>query len=257
MQALVLSGDGPFLDKAAARRVKDLAATQAKEQELWNRWKQKGERSKDLTPLLKSYNPLIRKKANQFVGNVNLPPAAIHAEFQHAALNAFRKYDPNKGAALNTWVNINLKKAQRWVSKYQNVARIQENRQYKIGAFNNARATLDDRLGREPTNLEISDYMGVPENEISMLNTEIRKALPTSGFEGGFDPTTIAPDRDLEKLRLIKYELSPEELLVYEYTVGDGGKDQLKPGQIARKLKMSPSKVSRLRNAITAKLEKY
>jgi RNA polymerase primary sigma factor len=256
VQALSLSEGGLFR-KGAARKIKDLAATQARETELWNKWKHQGEKPKDLTPLLRSYNPLIRKKANQFVGNVDLPPAAIHAEFQHAALNAFRRYDPNKGAALNTWVNINLKKAQRWVSKYQNVARIQENRQYKIGVFNNAKSTLDERLGREPTNVEMADHLGWGESDVSMLNKEIRKALPTSGFEGGFDPTTISPNRDSEKLKLIKYELNPEECLVYEYTIGDSGKPMLKPGEIARKLKMSPSKVSRIRNSITSKLEQY
>lgn len=243
------------LEKEAARK-KDLAETQARELELWQTARQQDFKPTTLTPLLQSFNPLIRKKANQFVGNVDLPPVAIHSEFEKAALNAFRRYDPNKGAALNTWVNINLKKAQRWVSKYQNVARIQENRQYKIGLYNNAKSTLDASLGREPTNAELADHLKWSENTVRMLGNEIRKSLPTSGFEGGFDPTSIAPNRDAEKLKLIKYELTPEERLVYEYTVGDG-KPMLKPGEIAQKLNMSPSKVSRLRNAITAKLEQY
>jgi hypothetical protein len=102
----------------------------------------------------------------------------------------------------------------------------------------------------------MSQHLGWAENEVSTLNKEIRKALPTSGFEAGFDPTSIMPSRDAEKLKLIKFELTPEERLVYEYTIGDG-KPMLKPGQIARKLKMSPSKVSRIRNSITAKLEQY
>lgn len=244
-------------DKEAARKRKDLAETQAREMELWYDAKNSGFDPKKLTPLLQSFKPLVRKKANQFVGNVSLPPKAIHAEFEHAALNAFRRYDPTKGAALNTWVSLNLKKAQRWISKYQNVARIQETRQYKIGLYNNALSTLDARLGREPTNQEMSQHLGWSESVVSLLNREIRKAGPSSWFEAsGFDPTAIIPSRDAEKLKLIKYELTPYERLVYEYTIGDG-KPMLKPGQIAKKLKISPSKVSRIRNSIIAKLEQY
>ena len=80
----------------------------------------------------------------------------------------------------------------------------------------------------------MAEYLKWSENTVRLLNKEIRKALPTSGFEGGFDPTTISPNRDSEKLKLIKYELTPEEQLVYEYTIGDA-QPILKPGQIASK----------------------
>jgi hypothetical protein len=65
------------------------------------------------------------------------------------------------------------------------------------------------------------------------------------------------PSRATEVARFIKTELSPEELLVWEYTTGEGGKPQLKPGEIAKVMRTSPSKISRLRNSIKSKIKKY
>lgn len=246
-----------LLLKEAARKKSDtLAERQAKEMEMWQQAKASDFEPQTVTPLLKSFRPFIRNKANQWAGNVNLPPAAVHAEFQRAAIDAFKKYDPDKGAALNTWVGLNLKKAHRWVMKYQNVARIQEGRQYGIGLYNTAKANLDMRLGRDPTNQELAEELGWDENKVRTLGNELRKDLPSSGFDTGFDPTSITPNQDLEKLKLVKYELTPRQRLVYEYTLGDG-KPMLKPGEIAKKLGTSPSTVSRIRKEIADKLEQY
>jgi DNA-directed RNA polymerase specialized sigma subunit len=196
---------------------------------------------------------MIRSQSNRFAGNVELPPAAIHSEFTRQAVNAFDTYNPQKGAALGTWVRTNLQKGQRWVATYQNTARIGEHRHYKVGQFQNAYATLDDQLGREPTNTELSEHLKWSPKETSRMGAEIRKAHIESAYEG--DPTTIMPSRESEVLQLVKYDLTPQEQLVYEHTIGAGGKQQLKPGQIAKKLRMSPAKVTRVRQGIYDKMK--
>ncbi len=200
---------------------------------------------------------MIRSRANKFAGQADLPPATVHAEYNKQFLNAVKSYDPNKGAALGTWVQNNLRKAQRWVATYQDPTRIQEQRYYKVGEFQNARATLDDQLGREPTTRELSEHLKWPEKEVGRMEAETRGALYSSTWGEGYDPTSIMPSRETEVLNMIRFQLDPEELLVYEHTIGYGGKSKLKPGQIARKLKMSPSKVSRIRNSITGKMTPY
>jgi len=65
------------------------------------------------------------------------------------------------------------------------------------------------------------------------------------------------PSRATEILRFIKLELSPEEVLVFEHLTGDGGKAKLSSGQIAKRLKMSPSKVSRIKKRIEETIERY
>jgi len=243
------------LEKEAARK-KDLAATKKFEFDQWTKWKDGGQKPDDLRPLLKSFKPLIRSKANSWASRADLPPAAVHAEFNKQFVNALKTYNPNKGTALGSWVTTNLQKAQRWVSQYQDPTRIQENRYYKAGEWDNALATLDDMLGREPSTREMAEFLGWSEAEAGRMESEKRKSLYSSGFEG-YDPTSIMPSREAEKLRLIRYDLSPEELQVFDYTVGANGKQQMRPGEIAKKLRMSPSKVTRIRNAIAKKLDGY
>jgi hypothetical protein len=233
---------------------KDLSSTKAVEFDLWKKWKENNEHPDYLKPLLHSLRPVIRGQANSWASRADLPPAAVHAEFTRQAVNAFKTYNPNKGAALGSWVRTNLRKAQRWVSQYQDPMRIQENRYYKTGEWDNALATLDEQLGREPTTREMAEQLGWSEAEAGRMEAEKRKSSFNTGFD---DPTTLIPSREAEKLRLIRFELSPEELQVFDYTIGANGKPMLRPGEIAKKLGLNPSKVTRIRNSINKKLSGY
>lgn len=215
---------------------------------LWQQWKESGEKPEDMRPLLSNLRGIIRSRANIFANNVELPPAAVHAEFKKQAIKAIRTYDPTKGAALHSWVFNNIKKGNRFINNYQNTARMGEKQIRMIGQFNAANAFLDDALGREPTTSELADHLGWSEKEVMSVGTADRKEFIESAFEG--DPTTIMPSREAETLRFVRHQLSPEELLVYEYTLGVGGKPQLKPGQIARKMGISSAKVTRIRAKI-------
>jgi DNA-directed RNA polymerase specialized sigma subunit len=241
-------------EKAAAGE-KERKELRASDLDLWQKWQDSGQHPDHLRPLFQNFRGLIRQKANRWANNVEMPPAAIHAEFNKQFVKALQSYDPNKGAALGTWVSTNLQKAQRWVTTHQNTARIPENRVYKIGMFETARNQLDDQLGRDPTHQELADHLGWTEREVVHMATQVRKANISSAWE--HDPTEILPSREAEVLKLIKFELSPEERLVYEHTVGEGGRQTLRPSEIATRLGYSPSKVTRLRQSIDQKIKKY
>jgi len=248
--------DDPELEKWAGRRRKDLAEIQRQELNMWKTWKDGGEKPEDLRPLLQSFKPYIRSKANSWSKRADMPPEAVHMEFTNQAVNAFKTYNPEKGTQLGSWVTTNLQKAQRWVSTYQDPTRVQETRYYKMGQWDNVFANLDDQLGREPTTREMAEALGWSEAEAGRMEAEKRKSLYTSKFEG-YDPTSIMPSREAEVLKLVRYELGPQELQVYDYTLGTNGKPQLRPGEIAKELNMNPSKVTRIRNTITGKIDDY
>ena len=68
---------------------------------------------------------------------------------------------------------------------------------------------------------------------------------------------SVKPSRTAEVVRLIQYELKPEEQAVMEHLLGINGKPKLKPGEIATKLNMTPSKVSRIKSSIASKMGQY
>lgn len=242
------------LEKEAAQRKGGVEHDDFK---LWTEWRQSEEDPDKLRPLLGQFRGMIRQSVNRWSG-IDMPTSVIQAEHNKQFLRALRTYDPEKGK-LGTWVGSHLKKApQRFLTTYQNPARIVETRTgAKRGVFDNAVATLDDQYGREPTSQELSEHLSWSLPEVERAQAEGRKALYSSTTPFGLDPATNMPSRATEIARFIKTDLSPEEMLVWEYTTGEGGKPQLKPGEIATKLSMSPSKVSRIRNSITAKIKKY
>lgn len=241
------------MDKLAVSKEQRL-----QELQLWYKWKEGGEKPEDLEPLLHSMRPLIRHRANRYVvGNLDTPPAAVHAEFNKQFLNAAHTYNPEKGTSLHTWVSTNLRKAERWAASYRNPARIVESRFYKVGEFRGAKATLDQEFGREPTADEVADYLKWPVAEVTRMESEDKAQGMRIGSMWQDDPATMAPSPELEKLRMVRYELSPEELRVYEYLLGFGGKPQLQPLQVAKKLGIHPSKVTRIKASIAKKLERY
>ena len=224
------------------------------ELEMWHTWNKNGRKQEDMRPLLNSMRPLILKEANSWARQRDIPPAAIRAEFTNQAVKGFETYDPTR-AGLHTHLTNQMLQARRFVVSNQNPARIVESRVYGIGDFNNAKQRLTDTLGRDPTQLELADELKWSPRKVKMMQSEIKVAVPASQFSA--DVASMVPSRQQEILRLLPYELTPDERAVFEHIYGIGGKAKLSPGEIATKLNMSAPKISRIKAAIAAKYEGY
>lgn len=226
-----------------------------KDLELWKRWDTNGRQPEDLEPLLKQVRPVISKASNVYAGRVNIPRPAVEAEFEIKAIDAINTYDPNR-SALHTHMTNQMKAARRFITTYQNVARITEKRINRLGDYQRAVGSLQDDLGREPSVQEIADKMKQPKKMVSLLQMENKGEVPFSMMTGGSTIEHRVSEEE-EVLSLLPAELSREENLVYEYLTGVGGKPKLNASAVARKLNMSPAKVSRIRSSIAKKVKKY
>jgi len=221
------------------------------DQDLWKQWN----KTKDhgaLSDLLKSMNPMIQKRVNAFEA-APVPRSAIEAEAKKLALKAFQTYDPNRGTQLNTHVGNYLQKVYRYVSGLQNVARIPEHRTMKIQTFKNVKASMESSKGREPTIDELSDELGWSPNEVSRIQTELRKDLSHFGSFG--DTRFVDFDRTNETINFAYYELTPKQKLIFDYGVGANGKEKLSISQIATRLKMTEEDVIKARSEITNRIK--
>lgn len=235
---------------------KDAAVSRADQDlKVWNQWAKSGKTQVETEQLLKQTDGIIRKSANRFAAQQDVPKSAVFANFQTEALKAFDKFDPNRGVKLSTFLTGQLRRGDRFVHNYQNVGRIPETRIFKITQFTNERMNLADQLGREPSSLELSDHLKWPTTQVVAMENELRRKTPASRFQG--EVMDLLPSKDKELLRLLPYELGAEEKAVFEYSLGVHGKPQLSSGDIAKKLNMHPSKVSRIRTTISKKAEQY
>lgn len=234
--------------------MQELHSKQKAEMQMWQTWDQGGRKSKDLRPLIQSMRPLVQERVNVYSGRVPIPPEALEAEFKNHAVKAIKTYDPNRGAKLSTWVRSNIRKGGRFVSTYQNVGRVVEDRVAKISEYKLAKEQLLEQRGTSPTDADMSKKLKWSMPEVQRMNSELRADIMSSAFES--DPTTYVPQADNEIAEYLHEDLSSQERKVFDY-MKTPGTTQGKTGLIAQKLKWSPSKVSRLRKAIEAKAIHY
>ena len=241
-----------------------------KQQELflWQKWKDGGHQPEHLEPLLQSLQPIIAKQVRVFTRGVPVPEQVLQSVANDRAADALKKFDPTRagGAALHSWVVNNLKGMNRYVGQNQNMARITEERNQLYGPARRATEQLRDELGREPTEMEIAHRINespdrdtrkrVTARAVKLLNQEKKDDLIASAEMD--DPFVTENARMREALGLVRYDLSPEEMQVFEHIRGLNGRPRLhRTVDIAKALKWSQSKVASAKTAITKKLNAY
>jgi DNA-directed RNA polymerase specialized sigma subunit len=223
-----------------------------KDLELWRSWKA-DPTPDNLEPLLDGLQGLINSKVNEFK-RAPVPQSALRGFANSKAIHALQTYNPSKGASIATHVGWHLKKVRAFTLKYQNMGRIPEGRARHITRYKNAKEELTQKMGMAPDSLTLAENLGWSQAEVNRMESELRKDHIAS-----FNPEPdrlpdIESAREKEVLRYIHYELTPDERLVFEYSLGLYGKPQMSATQIARTMNISLPKVSRIRKKIDKKM---
>ena len=236
-----------------------MARKSRKEQddELWRAWKN-SPGDETLVPLMENFQGAVNRVVNTYRA-APVPSSAVEGVAQRELLKAFNTYNPDKGASLNTPANWYLKKVHGFVGQHQNLALIPDHRIRKIGEYKDMRSRLTEKFGYTPDAVTLAEHLGPKWSvrEVSRMETELRADWIAAN---SLEPDHLDIDetgRERELMRHIAHELTPQQRTVYEYTLGVNGKKKLKAGSIAKKMKISPSKVSRIRNQIRDKIEEY
>jgi DNA-binding CsgD family transcriptional regulator len=186
-----------------------------------------------------------------------VPFRVLELEAKRQASQALMEWQPWAGTTVATFLNTRLRqRLSRWVIEHQNPARIPEEHVRRIGGYNRAMDELTDRLGRDPSTAEIADHMGVPLKHITKLRRLLR---PTVSADSDIGQSTEAIEADPEYSRAILayYGMTEMERQVFDYSLGAHGRPQKTPGEIAKILKVAPSRVSALKEAVAKKLAPY
>lgn len=250
------------LDDALDARDKLASQVKTADQQAWETWK-KDPTPENMDALMTRFEPVFRSKANLWKApNVN--QAAFLTNLKINAVDAFRTYDPNKGAALRTHLEHRLQKAKRFNTQQQNYAYMPEEQVNQIGRIDQAKDELGETLGRAPTSAEISAHLNqgmkgrgllTPKRVDRILQGQ-RKDIVSSSFES--DPTSNAINREREVIMLLRPNLNSEQQEVYDHLYGQNGKSVItSTTELARVLGKSPSQISRLRTGILKKFDEH
>ncbi len=241
---------------AALEAKEKLAVRQQKDLEMWQQWKEQPT-PENTQLMLKRLEPVFRSFEQQHKAPRTSAPA-MRLVMKEQALKALETYDPTKGAAPMTWVQSNIRRAQRFNIQQQNVARISEENVGHIGRINRANQNLQEQLGRPPSHEELAQQLnqGVPARrqltaqKIQQIQQQAgRRDVPSTAFES--DPTPSTSQLDAEVISLLPDRFAragkQDHLKVMDMVYGQGVQNT---GAIAKQLGWSQSKVSRIKTDI-------
>lgn len=230
---------------------------------MWQTWKKSGHKEEHLAPLMTSLEPAIKYHVNKWKA-ANVPENLLKIRARQIAVDSLKRYKPTQGhggrvASPGSWVQKNMGQLQRFVVANQNAGRIQESRAGKNKrAFDDSYQYLRETLGRDPIVKELTEAMTtklgkpVTQKQVRMYIREQRRDNTVSDENFTYTPTDT---RIL--IKLLPEELTPIENQVLERMFGLNGCRKMKPGEIARDLRIDNSRVSRIKNKINKKAQEY
>ena len=215
---------------------------------------QKTRKKEDLTKIMKSLSPLITSEVNKWTLGGTLPRTAIDLRAKAMVLNALPRFDPKK-AAVSTFVINQIKPISRTVYTAQNLAKIPESRVQKIGALKMAKETLENKLGREPNDQELSEFMGIPIRTVTLLNKEMwREAASTPLIDTMYQGKGDYHAK--EALENLWFSSGDVEKLVLENLAGLHGKKKLSSmSEISKKTGLTLYQVRVARESLKKKIQ--
>ena len=183
---------------------------------------------------------------------------AMHMQAKLLAARAVRTYDPAYGAALPTWVSQQMQPLRRF--RRMNLAHpVRVPEQIQLDAFHLMQSENDlrDSLGRDPDVTELADHSKLPPRRIETIRKSFRR-MPAQGAmgEAASLPTAAQTDMSDEALHYVYHDADLVDRKIIEMKTGYGGAfDPMAPGDIARRMNLSPVQLSRRSAKLALKLE--
>lgn len=221
--------------------------------------------------LITSNLRLVVKIAHDFKG-FGLPLSDLISEGNIGLIRAAEKFDHTKGAKFSSYAAWWIKQAmRRAISAQSRLIRVPIQSATKLSRIRTARLVLTEELGRDPTDTEISDYLGISEKSIQGLkHVDLRLVSIHDTIKDGEDsqfqdiipdPSTKCADDDMNRVdaiyRLMELlqELNPRERMVIELRFGLRGDPPLTLEDISNVIGRTRERIRQIQNNALRKLK--
>ena len=216
---------------------------------------QRNRTADNVVPLLRAAAPVIDKALTTYAGG----DKALRTRAKQLVLDAFDTYDPKQGTKLRTHLMVRLQPLRRdYLQRVTPVAvpeRVQQDR-YRL---EQAERMLNDELGREPSDDELADNIGLSQRRIAHVRKFSRGTLLEGQLlspEGEqLLPGASRLSAEDTWVEYVHHDLDPLDKKILEWKTGLYGKQILSNNEIAKRLRLSPGAVSQRAAKIAMRIE--
>lgn len=221
---------------------------------LWETWKT-DPTPDNLLATVKSLEPTIQVSL-QTVGGGGDP--YLKSKARSLAAKAVQTYDPASGAQLKTWTSQQMMRLRRLKRQSANPVRIPERIQIENYTLSQATARFVDDNDREPTVQELADATNLPIKRIAHIRQSLRAMPSEADFADSELPgqSSQGPQYLDEAVSMVYDDVDTVDRRILELKTGYGGEVIMQPADIARRLKLTPSQLSRRSTKLALQIQK-
>lgn len=224
------------------------------------------------TQMISANLRLVVKIAQDYSG-YGLPLPDLISEGNMGLMKAVERFDPEKGGKLSTyaawWIKQSIKRA---LANQSKTIRLPVHMVDKIAKMRRISSMLAEALGREPTDEELSEEIGVPRRKLAMLKQASQR--PTSldapindgeatqyseiiGDEQAEDPLMALSDKNLHgELDDLLAVLDKRERQIIDERFGLSGRKPLTLEEVGREFGVTRERIRQLQNVALTKMRK-
>jgi RNA polymerase primary sigma factor len=222
--------------------------------------------------MIKANLRLVVKIARDYEG-LGLPLLDLISEGNIGLMKAVERFDPAKGGKLSTygawWIKQSIKRA---LANQAKTIRLPVHLVDKISKMRRLAVKLQEVLGREPTDEELAEEMGMTASRVAHLRTAAIRPASLDAPIGDEDSNTFSevvqdenadtPYEQLEDktvtamLRDMVQRLDPREATILNYRFGLDGGDEKTLEEVGERFGVTRERVRQIQNIALAKLRR-
>lgn len=224
------------------------------------------------TQMINANLRLVVKIAQDYSG-YGLPLSDLISEGNIGLMKAVERFDPQKGGKLSTyaawWIKQSIKRA---LANQSKTIRLPVHMVDKIAKMRRISTMLAEVLGREPTDEELADEIGLPRRKLAMLKQASQR--PTSldapvndgettrygeiiGDEAAENPLEALSDKNLHgELDDLLAVLDKRERRIIDERFGLNGRKPMTLEEVGREFGVTRERIRQLQNVALSKMRK-